>query len=243
MDSSDPPTHPSFDSYAAEYEEALAKGIALSGESSDYFASARIEITRQNLRRFGFTPSLAMDFGCGTGNSVPYLLSTLECKRVIGVDPSKASLQIAAQKLSNARVEWCAPENWRRDLFVDFAFCNGVFHHIPPDARLDALRWIYERLTPGGCFAYWENNPWNPGTRWVMHRIPFDRDAICLSVLESKRLIEQAGFRIRVSRSAFYFPRLLKGLRVLEPWLSRFPLGAQYGILASKPSNGRPRPF
>lgn len=240
MASRNQPAQPGFDSYAAEYEEALARGVSLSGESSDYFASMRIELTKQVLQRFGFTPALAMDFGCGTGNSVPHLLETLECKRVIGVDPSVASLQIAAQKFPDPRVVWCVPENWTSDERADFAFCNGVFHHIPPDARLEAFRWIHSRLVEGGCFAYWENNPWNPGTRWVMSRIPFDRDAICLSVLESKRLIEQAGFRIRISRTAFYFPRLLKGLRVLEPWLSRLPLGAQYWILATKPLNGRP---
>ncbi|AMV34703.1 trans-aconitate 2-methyltransferase [Pirellula sp. SH-Sr6A] len=240
MASNHQPAPPSFDSYAAEYEAALAKGVSLSGESSDFFASTRIEITRHTLRRIGFTPTFAMDFGCGIGNSVPYLLETLQCQRVIGVDPSQASLQIAAQKLTDERVQWCVPEDWRWDDRADLAFCNGVFHHIPPDHRLDAFRWIHERLVEGGCFAYWENNPWNPGTRWVMSRIPFDRDAICLSILESKRLIEQAGFRVRVSRSAFYFPRILKGLRVLEPWLSRFPLGAQYWILATKPSNGRP---
>ena len=41
-----------------------------------------------------------------------------------------------------------------------------------------------DALRPGGLFAFWENNPWNPGTRLVMSRIPFDRDAITLSALE-----------------------------------------------------------
>lgn len=223
-----------FDTYAAEYEEALARGISLSGESSDYFARHRIEWTKRYLKSLSVTPRAAMDFGCGTGNSIPYLLSIPHVERVIGVDPSVASLQVAAQKLSDERVAWCTPENWNLEKSVDFAFCNGVFHHIPPESRQEALEWIRDRLVPGGLFAYWENNPWNPGTRWVMSRIPFDRDAVCLSVAESRRRIERAGFRVRFSRSAFYFPNVLKRLRFAEAVLSRFPLGAQYLVLAEK---------
>lgn len=227
-------SHTAFDTYAAEYEEALAKGLSLSGESSDYFALSRIEWTKRYLNQFDATPRNVMDFGCGTGNSVPYLLSIPNIEQVIGVDPSIASLQVAAQKLSDERVAWCTPDDWKLDEQVDLAFCNGVFHHILPESRQEAFHWIRERLSPKGFFAYWENNPWNPGTRWVMSRIPFDRDAICLSVTESRRRIEQAGFRVRISRSAFYFPKALKLLRFTESALSRFPLGAQYLVLAEK---------
>ena len=64
---------------------------------------------------------------------------------------------------------------------IDLAFCNGVFHHIPPEQRARAIAYVYRCLRPGGLFALWENNPWNPGTRLVMSRIPFDRDALPLS--------------------------------------------------------------
>ena len=66
-----------------------------------------------------------------------------------------------------------------RQRLADLAYSNGTFHHIPPAKRMDALGFIFQRLKPGGIFALWENNPWNPGTRWVIEsRIPFDRDAI-----------------------------------------------------------------
>ena len=45
----------------------------------------------------------------------------------------------------------------------------------------NALRCIRRLLRPNGIFALWENNPWNPGTRLVMRRIPFDRDASLLT--------------------------------------------------------------
>jgi hypothetical protein len=52
-------------------------------------------------------------------------------------------------------------------------------------------------LRPGGLFAPWENNPWNPNTRYVMSRIPFDRDATTLSPPKAVGLLRQNGFQVR----------------------------------------------
>ena len=118
---------------------------------------------------------------------------------------------------------------------LDLVFCNGVFHHIPPLDRLDAMQFIYASLRGGGLFALWENNPWNPGTRYVMNRIPFDRDAITLSPLTGRQLVRKAGFEILQTDFCFYFPRLLRPLRPLERLLVKLPLGAQYLVLGRKP--------
>jgi SAM-dependent methyltransferase len=116
------------------------------------------------------------------------------------------------------------------------AYCNGVFHHIPPAGRDAAARDVFRWLRPGGAFALWENNPWNPGTRLVMSRIPFDRDAITLSYLEAQALLRRAGFRAVATSFHFFFPSALRALRRAEPWLERVPFGAQYCVLARKPA-------
>ena len=59
------------------------------------------------------------------------------------------------------------------DEAIELAFCNGVFHHIPVDERAAVIDYIYHSLKPGGWFAMWENNPWNPGTRYVMRSMSF----------------------------------------------------------------------
>jgi hypothetical protein len=117
---------------------------------------------------------------------------------------------------------------------VDVAFCNGVFHHIPPSERPDALDYVSKSLRLGGFFAFWENNPWNPGTRLVMSRIPFDRDAITISPPEARRLVGDAGFDIVRTDHLFFFPRMLRWLRPLESRLTTVPVGAQYLVLARK---------
>jgi hypothetical protein len=92
-------------------------------------------------------------------------------------------------------------------------------------------------IKPGGGFALWENNPWNPGTRWVMSRIPFDRDAVCLNQTETRKRLAEAGMTIRMTENHFYFPRILASLRRWEPALRRLPFGAQYVVMATRDSH------
>jgi hypothetical protein len=80
-------------------------------------------------------------------------------------------------------------------------------------------------------FALWENNPWNPGTRFAMRRISFDKDAVTLSPPQARRLVQTAEFQILRTDFLFIFPRLLRWLRPLESLLSRLPFGGQYEIL------------
>jgi hypothetical protein len=48
-------------------------------------------------------------------------------------------------------------------------------------------------------------------------------------------LLRSCGFEILRTQFLFVFPRALAKLRPLEPALARFPLGAQYLVLAKKP--------
>jgi SAM-dependent methyltransferase len=118
----------------------------------------------------------------------------------------------------------------------DLAFCNGVFHHIPPAERTDAVATVWNALRPGGLFAFWENNPWNPATRYVMSRIPFDRDAITLIPPESRGLLKDAGFEVLRTDYLFIFPRFMKWCRPLERLMTSWPLGTQYQVLCRKAS-------
>ena len=74
-----------------------------------------------------------------------------------------------------------------------------------------------------------------------MKRIPFDRDAITLSPPQARHLMASWGFEILRTDFLFVFPKPLSIFRGLEPWLSKFPTGAQYQVLCRKPdlsSNG-----
>jgi SAM-dependent methyltransferase len=224
----------SFDAFAADYDAALAQGISVSGEDKNYFAQRRIEWLRSCIQASAPPLRRAMDYGCGTGSSAPFLLDILGIEFLVGTDQSAKSLEIARQAHGSERAQFllftaCEPSGQ-----FDLVFSNGVFHHIPPAERAAALDYITRALRPGGLFAFWENNPWNPATRYVMSRIPFDRDAITLAPPQARALLRAGGFEILRTDFLFIYPKVLRWLRWTEPYCSRLPLGAQYQVLCRK---------
>jgi SAM-dependent methyltransferase len=224
-----------FDEYAQTYDAALAEGLSISGEDRHFFARRRIEILKKRLLAFNRRPAWIMDFGCGDGSSTPYLLGLSGVNQIVGIDVSAASITLARQKFENSTLSFRTPQECSEAAGFDLVFCNGVFHHIPVGERASAVSYVFNALRTGGLFAFWENNPWNPGTRLVMSRIPFDRDAITLSYRESIRMLRAGGFEILSTEFAFYFPRSLAFLRFIERFLSKVPFGAQYMVLGRKP--------
>ena len=96
-----------------------------------------------------------------------------------GFDPSEGLARSCPRRFWATRdVRFCTAEQFDASPRADLAFCNGVFHHIPVADREGAVEFVFESLRPGGFFAFWENNAWNPATRYLMSRVPFDRDAL-----------------------------------------------------------------
>ena len=225
-----------FDEYAKNYDAALDQGLSATGENKDYFARGRIAWLASRLKKFNFRPKLVMDYGCGTGSATPYLFELLQPDRLLGVDTSEQSLELARQSFAGEQAEFLTNSEYRGNGTIDLAFCNGVFHHIPLEQRDSALGYIRGALRPNGLFAFWENNSWNPGTRYVMSRIPFDRDAITISSLEARTLLRKNGFEILRVDFLFFFPNFLRFLRWMEPAFAGMPLGGQYQVLCRKPA-------
>lgn len=224
-----------FDEYADSYDEALAQGLAATGEDKHYFARGRIEWLKQQLRARAARVRSVLDYGCGTGSATPYFFDVLGVESVLGVDVSAKSLAVARQKYDGLPARFLTMTEHEPAAQLDLAFCSGVFHHIPPAERAACVAYVFRSLRPGGLFAFWENSPWNPGTRYVMSRCPFDADAIMLAPPEARRLLRAAGFEVLRTDFLFIFPHALRALRGLEPRLSRLPLGGQYMVLCRRP--------
>ena len=215
-----------------QYEQMLQRGIGLSGEDRQYFIEGRVNDLKNQLP---VSPKRILDFGCGTGEASAFLAQVFPGADVVGVDTALPALAHAEKHHGSSRVSFQAVEDLTGQGEFDLCYVNGVFHHILPAERLEAARYIFRALAPGGNFALFENNPWNPGTRLVMKRIPFDRDAILLTAPEVRRLVRQAGFTADgPARFLFYFPNMLRVLRFTESRLVHLPLGAQYYVLAQK---------
>ncbi len=220
-----------FDRFARSYEQDLAKSLAVTGESREFYAQKRIDWTAQRVAQLGYALRRILDYGCGDGANVPMLAARFNVEHVVGVDVSAESIAVARQTNSAPGLQFLCTSEWTPDGTIDLAFTNGVFHHILPAERPACLAAIRRALKPGGLFAFWENNPWNPGTQYVMSRCAFDEHAIKISPREAKKLLSNSGFKILRMDSLFYFPRQLRFLRPAEAWLSQLPLGGQYLVL------------
>ncbi|HJU88368.1 MAG TPA: methyltransferase [Gemmatimonadaceae bacterium] len=230
---------PEFDTVGEDYEDELRAGLATTGETSAYFARERMRWLAGRLAQLGHSPRTVLDYGCGRGTLTPLwfeLLASVE--RTLGVDVSRRMLESADAHFGSTRSAFAAIDAASPDHSFDLAYVNGVFHHIPPNERRDAAAYVRDSLRPGGLFAFWENNPWNPGTRYVMSRISFDRGAVTISAPEARRLLQLAGFEVLGTDFLFIFPHFLRALRPIEPLLARAPLGGQYLVLARRPVAG-----
>lgn len=223
-----------FNQYASDYDQILARGLAVSGEGKDYFAQGRIDWLKARMDDAQFFPRRIMDYGCGTGETAPLLLERFDAESIVGVDQSMKLIERARRDYGHPRTTFQQIQQYHPAGEIDLVYCNGVFHHIPIAERVSAAQYIWRSLQPGGYFAFLENNPWNPGTRYVMSRIEFDRDAITLTVSEAGHLLQSVGFEIVRTDYLFIFPKCLRTFRWMESHLSRFPFGAQYLVLARK---------
>jgi len=223
-----------FDEFAHDYDAALDQGLAVSGEGRDYFAQGRVTFLRQCLDETSFRPGKVMDFGCGTGESVPLLKELLAAEQVVGLDQSQRSIDRAARTQAAPGLSFVASASFTPAADLDLVYTNGVFHHIPVAERPEAFALLRDTLRPGGRLALWENNPWSLGARYVMSKIPFDKNAVMLSAGEVRRLALARGFRVLRTDYLFIFPAALRVLRPLEALARRAPLGAQYQVLCAK---------
>jgi SAM-dependent methyltransferase len=224
-----------FDAYAHDYESALRRGLAVSGESREFFVRGRIAWLAHCLQSVGFVPDTVLDYGCGTGTATPLLFELLGARSVIGVDLSVASLEVARRSHRDLPVEYRLPTEYDPQGLIDLVYCNGVFHHVRVREQPSVVAYVASCLRPGGKLALYENNSWSVGARYVMSKIPFDRNAVMLTARQSRLLLRAAGFEAISTHYLFLWPRFLRFLRCTERYLSRLPLGAQYQLLANKP--------
>jgi SAM-dependent methyltransferase len=217
-----------------QYDSMLNKGIGITGNDKHFFIKGRLEMLLQFLPK-EFKPKQILDFGCGTGSTSMELAELFPLAGIIGSDVSAPSIEYAKK--------YCKKENLR---FVDFnelsgfenfdlVYLNCVIHHIPLQDRQAEMERLFSVLKPGGLIFIFENNPANPGTQLAMFTNPFDKGVVKVWPNDLKKMMIQAGLKIRNCGFIFYFPQWLSVFRPLEKHLIQLPLGGQYGVFANKP--------
>ena len=222
-----------FDQYANEYDATVQAAINASGESVAFFAELKAKLARELAPA---DTSRVLDFGCGIGNASRALAVEFPRAKVVGVDPSRESLDAARGK-SSRDIDFVQQSDDRvpfDDGHFDLAVAACVFHHIPTAEQkgwLDELRRV---LRPGGRLVLFEHNPLNPLTRRVVNAVPFDKGVALLRRREAVSLVRASGLEIRDSKFYFFFPRALAPLRVLERFMGWVPFGGQYLVVGER---------
>ena len=239
-------TRHEFDQYATSYESLHNDNVSMVGADSHEFLMAKLAFCERFVRTHPMPSNgdgkVFLDYGCGTGRLGHVFHDCFDpVWTYVGVDPSVDSIKEARGHhpdpvLLHRPVRYRTLDEWRQEHEVyDFALAACVFHHIVPAARPAALRSVWERLKPGGTFAIWEHNPWNPITRRIVEACSFDKGAILLSLPEMKSVWDSLGLKSVIGDSyVTFFPGPLRSLVPLERWLGWLPLGGQWVFWARK---------
>src|SRR3954471_15699141 len=99
-----------FDQFAGNYDAALNEGLKFTGESRTFFAEERMRWLGRRLNKSGFRPDKALDFGCGTGGSLPFFFKYLGVKNLTATDISRDSLLEAQRQNAGLQVDYLLNE-------------------------------------------------------------------------------------------------------------------------------------
>lgn len=225
-----------FDRYSSDYREVLAAGLRRFGQDIDHYAAYKVEDVANVMTREALRCEQILDFGAGTGSSVPHFLRLMPKAQLVCADVSAASLDIIRARFGSAVTceNLSADDLPFADDSFDVVFAACVFHHIPANDHVRVLTALRRVLRPTGRLFIFEHNPLNPLTRRVVARCPFDADAELIRASEMKKRLGSAGFTGISARYRLFFPEALGALRSLETCLGWCALGAQYSLIARK---------
>jgi trans-aconitate 2-methyltransferase len=94
---------------------------------------------------------LAVDLGCGPGNSTEVLARRVPAAAITGIDSSPDMIEAARRRLPLATFEVGTIQDWRPAGPVDLILSNAALHWVPDHATL--LPRLAGFLSAGGCLA------------------------------------------------------------------------------------------
>ena len=219
-----------FDKFAENYHESLRKSLAVTRTSDEYQAEYKVRLLKNRLAQ-GVSGLNVLDFGCGVGLSLPYLLEQFSGSKIFATDVSEVSLDMVRARFPQVTIVGSALNTIEK---FDLIFMSTVLHHITGSARVEILKKLRANLKPDGRLVVIEHNTYNPLTRRIVSNCPMDADAELISMRDIKKLLgTSCGFKIRETGYCSFFPEPLKVLAKLDRVLKKIPLGGQYFVVAT----------
>ncbi|HET9168763.1 MAG TPA: methyltransferase domain-containing protein [Actinospica sp.] len=154
-----------------------------------------------------FEARTVVDVGCGTGNLA--LLLAASGRRVLGVDPANASLDVARSKPGASAVTWLLGDATALPrLGADLATMTGNVAQVflTDDAWSETLRAIGDALRPGGRFVFETRRPerraWE---EWAADTAPTTRYVPGIGPVEARNEVTAVELPLVSFRSTWRF--------------------------------------
>ncbi len=233
---------PEFDRHAERYDGGIDNSVkGMLGDADSFIAVKARGLMRHEPGLQSGDLSL-LDFGCGAGDLMRVLA-------VMGARARFTGCDVSAGMLAEAGRRWPAglgpapgleSQQGARSPFADNQFdvvvISAVLHHVPPPERPAVYAELGRVLKPGGRLYVFEHNPRNPLVRYVIARTPIDANAILLDAGEVRQGLRDAGRYDLETEYLMFMPPGLAFLAPVDRALAWLPLGAQYAVMARKPS-------
>lgn len=226
------------DAYPDQYRYDINRSIDFCGVDMDMFTRGKADDMVALIDREGQEPAAkasVLDIGCGIGTLHPLLRGRVGS--LAGTDVSADAIEAA--RAANSGVGYRSYDGSHLpydDASFDFCATVCVMHHVPSTDWPNFVAEAFRVTRPGGLFAVYEHNPFNPLTRLAVFRCPFDHDAVLLRAAKVKALLIAQGFEIVSKRYLFFIPIGATWARRIDQWLAWLPLGAQYVVCARRPA-------
>jgi trans-aconitate 2-methyltransferase len=109
---------------------------------------------------------LAVDLGCGPGNSTELVAARFTSAEILGVDNSDDMLAKARKRLPSINFNKGDVAIWRSAVAPDVVFANAVMQWIP--RHIDVMKRLVDQLAPGGRLAVQMPDNWDEPTHRLM---------------------------------------------------------------------------
>ncbi|QZP35716.1 trans-aconitate 2-methyltransferase [Pseudomonas sp. DR48] len=179
---------------------------------------------------------LAIDIGCGPGNSTQLLVERFANATVRGLDSSADMVEAARKRLPQVRFDTADIDTWNEPGPFDVIFANAVLQWVPDHATL--LPALASRLTQGGSLAIQMPDNLNEPSHRLMREVAADGPWV-------SKLADAAGQRTEMASASDYYSMLRSHCARVDVWRTTYhhPLaGGASGVVEWFKGSGL-RPF
>ena len=172
------------------------------------------------------TAQLAVDIGCGPGNSTALLVARYPGAQVVGLDPDPDMLRVARATLPDCRFQQAQIQTWQPEVPPDLLFANASLQWVPDHAAL--LPHLVGLLRPGGALAVQMPDNLDEPSHVAMREVAADprwhdrmgaasaRRRPLLTPAQTHALLRPICSRVDVWRTTYHHP--LAGQAAIVEW-------------------------